>query len=109
MPAGHADGRGAARAPGTTAPQRRDVGTAELVTLAAELDGEHHEAHLVTPPGRRPFVQVRIRRAGVLTENIYAGDGFFWFGWAERIAAVSEVAAAAEAIACVLRAVDARC
>jgi hypothetical protein len=44
----------------------------------------------------------------VLTENIYAADGFFWFGWAERIAATADVAAAAEAITRVLRAVDSR-
>jgi hypothetical protein len=81
--------------------------TADLEKLAAELDGQAFEARVVAPPGRRPFVHVRNRRAGVLTESIYAGDGWFWWGWAERIAAVGEVAAAAEAVARVLRAVDA--
>jgi hypothetical protein len=53
-------------------------------------------------------VHVRNRRAGILKENIYAGDGWFWFGWAERVAAITDVAAAAEKIARVLRAVDTR-
>ena len=102
-----AEWRDPARARGT-AGQGCDVGTAELEELAAELDARRYEARLVAHEGRRPFVHVRNRRAGVLTENIYAGDGWFWFGWAERIAAVSDVAAAAEAVARVLRVVDAR-
>ncbi len=43
----------------------------------------------------------------MLTEHIYAGDGWFWFGWAERVAVLTDVSAAAEIIARVLRAVDA--
>jgi hypothetical protein len=79
----------------------------ELETLAAALDAALYEARVVTAQGRRPYLDVRNRRASVLTEHIYAGDGWFWWGWAERIAAVTDVAAAAEAISRVLRAVDA--
>jgi hypothetical protein len=104
---GQADGRDPARAHGTAGPHS-DVGTTELEKLAAELDGQQYEARLVIPPGRRPFVYVCNRRAGMLKENIYAGDGYFWFGWAERVAAITDVSAAAEKIARVLRAVDTR-
>jgi hypothetical protein len=78
----------------------------ELERLAAEVQGGDYEARVVAPAGRRPYVYVRNRRAGVLTENIYAGDGSFWWGWAERIAPVSDVAAAAEVITRVLRTVS---
>ncbi len=104
---GQADRRDPARARDTVG-QRSDVGTAELEKLAAELDAKHYEARLVTHEGRRPFVHVRNRRAGMLTEEIYAGDGYFWYGWAERVAAITDVSAAAEKIAWVLRAVDTR-
>jgi hypothetical protein len=91
-----------------THPGGDDDRQAELEKLAAELDGQIYEARVVAHAGRRPFVYVRNRAADVLTENIYAGDGWFWWGWAERIADVSDVAAAAEAVARVLRAVDPR-
>lgn len=84
------------------------AGMAELEKLAAELDGLTYAARLVTPQGRRPYLHVRNRAAGVLTENVYAGDGFFWWGWAERIASVAEVATAAQIIRRVLRALDTR-
>ncbi|HEX9356363.1 MAG TPA: hypothetical protein VF933_21415 [Streptosporangiaceae bacterium] len=82
--------------------------TADLEKLAAKLDRHTYEVRLVMPEGRRPYVHVRNRHAGVLTENIYAGDGWFWFGWAERVAPVTDVAAAARTITQVLRTVDAR-
>jgi hypothetical protein len=81
-----------------------DAGSAELEKLAAELDGGAFEARVVAHPNRRPFVYVRNRRASVLTENIYAAEGWFWWGWAERIASTADVSAAAEAITRVLRA-----
>ena len=84
------------------------VGTAALEKLATELDGQTYVAQLVTPQGRRPYLHVRNRSAGVLTENVYAGDGFYWWGWAERIAPVADVAGAAAAIMRVLRALDTR-
>ncbi len=80
--------------------------TDDLEKLAAELDGQVYEVRLVTSQGRRPYLHVRNRHAGVLTENIYCGDGFYWFGWAERIAPVAEVATAAQIIMRVLQALD---
>jgi hypothetical protein len=79
--------------------------TAELEKLAAELDGPAYAAWVVTVPGRRPYVHVRNRTAGALNENVYAGDGFYWWGWGERIAPVTEVGEAARLITRVLRAV----
>jgi hypothetical protein len=84
-----------------------DSGAAELERLAAELNHGDCEARLVMAQGRRPCVHVRNRTAGVLTENIYYGDGFYWFGWAERAAPVTDVAGAAEIVMRVLRAVGA--
>ena len=81
---------------------------AELERLAAELNGSDYEARLATHQGRRLYLHVRNRRAGALTENIYAGDGAYWWGWAERIAPLSDAATAAEIIMRVLRALDAR-
>ncbi len=86
-------------------------GTADLEKLAAELNGQQYAVTLVTAAGRRPHLAVTNRRALQLTENIYAGaadDGAWWFywGWAERIAPVADLAAAAAAIAKVLRVVD---
>jgi hypothetical protein len=78
-------------------------GAAELERLAAELDGETFEARVITPPGRRPRLHVRSRGAAVLAEDIYCDGASYWFGWAEKIAPVSEVAAAARVIGQVLR------
>jgi hypothetical protein len=72
------------------------------------VNGGDYEARVVAHSGRRPYLHVQNRAAGVLAENVYAGDGFFWWGWAERIAAVTEVAGAAAAIRGVLRARDVR-
>ncbi len=82
-----------------------DPAERDLDKLAAAVNGSDYEARLVAPPGRRPYLHVRNRHAGVLTENIYAGDGCYWWGWAERIAPLSDVAAAAEIVMRVLRAV----
>src|SRR5260370_38590397 len=75
------------------------VGTAALEKLATELDGQTYVAQLVTPQGRRPYLHVRNRAAGVLTENVYAGDGVSWWGWAQRSRPVSQGGAAGGAVA----------
>ncbi len=49
--------------------ESNSVGTAALEKLAAELDAQTYVARLVTPQGRRPYLHVRNRAAGVLTEN----------------------------------------
>jgi hypothetical protein len=75
-----------------------------LEKLAAELNGSAYEAHVVTGQGQQPFLHVRNRHASILNEDIYAANGWFWFGWAERIAQLSDIAAAAQQVARVLRA-----
>jgi hypothetical protein len=59
-------------------------GTGELEKLAARVDSSEYEVRVVAPHGRRPYVHVQNRRAGILTEKVYVGDGWYWWGWAER-------------------------
>lgn len=80
--------------------------TAWLDKLAAELAAHGHEAHVVTPQGRQPYLHVR--NPGVLAENVLCDGQFYWWPWAQRIAATSDVRGAAQAIMRVLRAVDAQ-
>jgi hypothetical protein len=75
-----------------------------LEKLAAELDGPTFEAQVVTGHGQPPFLHVRNRDASMLNEDIYAVRDWFWFGWAECIAPLDDVAAAAHRIAYVLHA-----
>ena len=77
-----------------------------LERLAAELNGTNLEAQLVTGQGRHPFLHVQNRHASVLSEDIYAAHGWFWFGWAERIAPLPEITTAAQRVARVLRTAD---
>ena len=76
---------------------------ADLEKLAAGLDGRAYAVSLVTGQGRRPHLHVTNRQATVLSENIYCDGQFYWWGWAERIAPVSELTAAVESVARVLR------
>jgi hypothetical protein len=74
------------------------AGAAELEKLAAELDGQAYAVSLVTGGGRRPHLHVTNRGATVLSENVYSdGEWFFW-GWAQRIAPIADLAGAAAAI-----------
>ncbi len=82
-----------------------------LEGLAAELDGHGLRARLVTPAGRLPSLHVVNPAAAALAEDVYAGPGrdgqwWFWWSWAERIAAGTDVAAAARRISHVLAARD---
>ena len=66
-------------------------------------------ASLVTPAGRVPSLRVVNPAAPALAEDVYAGcceDGswWFWWSWAERIAAASDLDQAAARIAHVLAA-----
>jgi hypothetical protein len=80
---------------------------ADLEKLAAELDGEQYAVNLVAPVNGRPHLRIANRAAAQLTENVYCDGDFYWWGWAERIGPVADVAAVAGIIARVLRAVDA--
>ncbi len=79
------------------------AGAVELEKLAAELDGREYTVSLVTGGGRRPHLNITNRCAAVLSENVYSdGEWFFW-GWAQRIAPIADLAGAAAAIDRVLR------
>jgi hypothetical protein len=87
----------------TTQPEHAD-----LEKLATELAAHGFQAHLRTPPGRLPFLDVSNPRAAILTERVYAQADSFWWSWAERIAGCDEPATAAAILARVLRTVDAQ-
>jgi hypothetical protein len=77
-------------------------GPAALERLAVAL-GPGFITTLVTSTGRRPRLSVvsRDTRAG---EDVYADeDGWFWWPWAERIAATSDPLAAAYQVTAALR------
>ena len=58
---------------------------------------------LITGGGRRPRLHISNRDACQLAEYVYSdGTDFFW-GWAQRIAPVSDLAAAAVAVDRVLK------
>jgi hypothetical protein len=99
----------------TQAP-REDTGSwhaylARLEGLAAELADHGLRTRMVTPPGRLPSLHVVNPAATALAEDVYAGVGrdgqwWFWWSWAERIAASEDLDGAASQIRRVLAARD---
>ena len=84
-----------------------------LVALAAAIDPGEYLTQLFTPLRGRVGLSVRNRNAGQLAETIYAapdetGAWFFWWGWTEPFAAVSDPVAAAAKVMHVLRAISSR-
>jgi hypothetical protein len=81
-----------------------DGGIAFLDVLAAQLRDRGWTAYLNTAPGRLPrlFVQDPHQRAEcgdvIAAPSGPAGDSWYWFSWAERIAPVRAPGAAADAI-----------
>jgi hypothetical protein len=57
---------------------------------------------LVAGPGRRPRLSVTCRHTRV-GEDVYADNYWFWWPWAERIAATSDPLAAAHHVSAALR------
>ena len=82
-----------------------EVDTALLERLAAELDPERY-ASAIMRQGRVPCLRVINRHAPQLAEDIYAGRGWFWWSWAERLAGCDDAASAAAKVARVLRSVS---
>src|SRR5260370_38269789 len=74
------------------------AGADELEKLAAELDGQIYAVSLVTGEGKRPHLHVVNRRAPIVSEYIYSDGEHFYWGWAQPIAAIANLAAAAAAI-----------
>ena len=80
-----------------------------LDQLGPALAARGMAASLVTPAGRVPSLRVVNPAAPALAEDVYAGcceDGswWFWWSWAERIAAATDLDQAAARIAHVLAA-----
>lgn len=82
------------------------AGTAPLGRLADELAARGFEAQLITPGGRRPSLAVRNPAAPILAEDVLADAECYWWPWAERIAPVADLTAAADRVARVLAAVN---
>ncbi len=91
---------------------QRARGTVELQhsyleALAAGLSRLGLTAQLQAPAGRIPSLHVVNPSASVLAENVFAACGrdgtwWYWWSWAERIAAADDAAFAAARIAQVL-------
>jgi hypothetical protein len=82
-----------------------------LEGLAEVLGRRGLRASLMAPAGRVPSLHVVNPAAPALAEHVYAGrsqDGtwWFWWSWAERIAAVDDLEDAASLIERVLAARD---
>ncbi len=85
------------------APEQEDAGgVAELVKLAAELDGQAYAVTLMSGHDR-PHLHIANRRAPVLSERVYCEGEWFWWPWAERIADVTDLAGAVAAVDRVLQ------
>jgi hypothetical protein len=83
----------------------------KLEGLAEVLTQLGLRTRLETPPGRVPSLHVVNPAAVALAEDVYAGRGrdgqwWFWWSWAERIAAGDDLAGAATRIRRVLAARD---
>jgi hypothetical protein len=85
------------------ATQARDAVT-RLDALAAQLRSRGWAAYLATPPGRLASLVVHDPHDRANSRDIIAapggpaGDLWYWFGWAERIAPAHAPAAAADTI-----------
>jgi hypothetical protein len=83
--------------------------TDRLDRLASALVGHGLQVSLLAPAGRVPSLHVANPAVLALAEDIYAGcceDGrwWFWWSWAERIAADDDLESAAARIGHVLAA-----
>lgn len=76
-----------------------DNGQAELEKLAAELSAHDLTAHLVIQAGKLPYLAVSHGRASGPPQRIYAQADWFFWPYAERVAACDDLTGAAEAIA----------
>jgi hypothetical protein len=84
-----------------------EIQLGNLENLGEELTRRGMQVRLVLPPGRVPSLHVVNPQARALEEHIYAGCGsdgswWFWWSWAERIAATGDLDLAAGAIVRVL-------
>jgi hypothetical protein len=85
------------------APPLRTATVDRLERLATTLARRGMDVSLVAPAGRVPRLQVGHPAAGGVTADVYVarcrnGNWWFWWPWAERIAAECELDAAAAVI-----------
>jgi hypothetical protein len=79
-----------------------------LEKLAVEAAALGLRAAVRQSPGQPPCLHVANPRASVLTENVFAHSGRYFYSWAEPIAGCDQPATAAAILARVLRTVDGR-
>jgi hypothetical protein len=77
---------------------------AALERLAAALDPGEFATTLVTGTARRPYLTVTSRRAGT-EQTVYADRSWYWWEWAEPIAATVDPLTAASKVTTALRAI----
>jgi hypothetical protein len=65
-----------------------------LDTLAAELRRRGHEAQLIAPEGREPWLAVRNPQVPMLAETVLAHADWFWWPWRDRIGVNGQVVVA---------------
>ncbi len=81
------------------APPLRTANLDRLESLAGALAARGLHADVISPPGRIPWLQILNPAAGS-AGDVYAwrsedGSWWYWWPWAERIAATDDVRAAA--------------
>jgi hypothetical protein len=77
-----------------------------LEELATEVAALGLQAVIRQSPGQPPCLHVANPRANVLTENVFAHSGRYFWSWAEPIAGCDQPATAATILARVLRTAD---
>jgi hypothetical protein len=75
-----------------------------LDTLAAEPRRRGHEANLIAPEGREPWLAVRNPQVPMLAETMLAQADWFWWAWRDGIGPAADVPAAADRVLRVLAA-----
>jgi len=83
------------------APNLRDANLAHLERLAITLAEHGMTAHVSQPPGRLPWLAVSYPDGG--SQDVYAWlcedrNWWFWWPWAQRIAAAGDLTEAAAVI-----------
>jgi hypothetical protein len=82
----------------------REAEITVLEKLAAELASLGFETRLAVPQGHVPSLAITNPQATALSETVVAGEDWFWWSWAEKVAPVADASEAAGVIARVLSA-----
>jgi hypothetical protein len=75
--------------------------TESLGRLAEEL-ARRGMAVTLAPDASRPVLEVRNPGISMMSERVTAASGWYWWPWAERIAAVDDIGLAADVVLKVL-------